>query len=196
MSHNSNSTTKLYHVICPDCKKSWQKKALNATPGSGDHSTVEAIYSSPFTTLRPKTRYIRVLTLLSGTSESAIHCELHTLSLDENASFIALSYCWGEEKSPDYISVNGHKVTVGTSLILALKHMRQANNSVKVWVDAICINQQDDDEKAFQVAMMGDIYAQGTGNLTPTMEILILEKHHSYGSGLGRPQMIAMLLWI
>lgn len=99
---------------------------------------------------------------ISGTFDSEIQCELHTVSLDENPSFIALSYCWGDVKSPNYMSVNGHKISVATSLELALRHMRHVDNDVILWADAICINQQDDDEKAVQVTMMGDIYAKGT----------------------------------
>jgi predicted AAA+ superfamily ATPase len=46
------------------------------------------------------------------------------------------------------------------SLESALRQFRQRNEVVVLWVDAICINQFDNEERTQQVALMGDIYSQ------------------------------------
>jgi hypothetical protein len=83
------------------------------------------------------------------------------VSLDDDPTFTALSYCWGNANLRRYINVNGDQVSVTESLETALKYMRHGENNIPVWADAICINQSDRDEKSVQAAMMGDIYAHG-----------------------------------
>lgn len=39
----------------------------------------------------------------------------------------------------------------------ALRRIQEVKNS-SIWVDAICINQKDDDEKSRQIPLMRDIY--------------------------------------
>lgn len=40
----------------------------------------------------------------------------------------------------------------------ALCHIRHTDKAVVIWADAICINQEDNVEKSYQVSMMKDIY--------------------------------------
>lgn len=49
---------------------------------------------------------------------------------------------------------------VGINLRTALLNLRDLQNSRILWIDAICINQEDLDERSVQVAIMGDIYRQ------------------------------------
>lgn len=39
-----------------------------------------------------------------------------------------------------------------------LRHLRKDHRRVRLWVDAICLNQEDDKEKGIQVQLMGEIY--------------------------------------
>lgn len=55
--------------------------------------------------------------------------------------------------------LEGTKVMVPTSLYDALKAVRQKKRETLVWIDALCINQQDKDERAKQVRLMGHIYS-------------------------------------
>jgi hypothetical protein len=71
----------------------------------------------------------------------------------------ALSYCWGQEGNYDYIELNGHKVAVRRNLWCALEHFRyRALKTRRLWIDALCINQDDTVERSAQVPMMGSIY--------------------------------------
>jgi len=46
------------------------------------------------------------------------------------------------------------------SLYDALIAVRQKKEEVLVWVDALCIDQQNKDERATQVRLMGNIYSK------------------------------------
>lgn len=79
--------------------------------------------------------------------------------------FEALSYEWGDPDKPRHeIIVNGQPFKVWENLFYALKYIRPVPlrdnhvNSRILWIDAICINQDDIDERNHQVGMMGDIY--------------------------------------
>ncbi|KAI1088697.1 heterokaryon incompatibility protein-domain-containing protein [Rostrohypoxylon terebratum] len=76
----------------------------------------------------------------------------------------ALSWCWGNEPE-DYaiiIEEDGkyYKRTIKKGLALALKYLRYTNESRTIWIDSICINQKDDNERNHQVQMMSRIYTR------------------------------------
>lgn len=56
------------------------------------------------------------------------------------------------------IFCEGHATDVPTNLGNALRYLRQGEKKVIIWVDSLCINQQDVNEKTHQVGMMGEIY--------------------------------------
>ncbi|KAK0620816.1 heterokaryon incompatibility protein-domain-containing protein, partial [Immersiella caudata] len=99
----------------------------------------------------------RLLTILPGT-EPHISCSLAVANLHGPESYDALSYVWGLPSPTDVIAVNGVTVSVGCSLSSSLRCLRLPDRPRCIWADAICINQQDDAEKSWQVAMMADIY--------------------------------------
>lgn len=95
-------------------------------------------------------------TLLSG---SLIHTTLSDCSYDLIVHFSALSYVWGDATGNKLISIDGYHVKVTANVYAALSDIQEAARPVRLWVDALCINQFDTQEKNTQVAMMGDIYA-------------------------------------
>jgi hypothetical protein len=103
----------------------------------------------------------RLLTLFSGEFHDMIQCNLNPVSLRANPRYIALSYCWGESDTRSEIEINGQKACVRESLATALKYLRRSRDDVVVWADAISINQEDADEKEYQIRMMGSIYSNG-----------------------------------
>ncbi|KAJ4250157.1 hypothetical protein NW762_011970 [Fusarium torreyae] len=48
--------------------------------------------------------------------------------------------------------------SIGRNLADALRHLRQESGSRIIWADALCINQNDPEERASQILRMGDIY--------------------------------------
>ncbi|KAI1154392.1 heterokaryon incompatibility protein-domain-containing protein [Nemania diffusa] len=90
-----------------------------------------------------------------------IHCQLVEKALTPSLSYKALSYSWrgGNDDSPDVaIFCNSKRIYVSGNLHAALRRLRAPSAVVAIWVDAICINQQDHTERANQVGMMRDIY--------------------------------------
>lgn len=101
---------------------------------------------------------IRLIELEPGDAGSPIRCQLrdHDLLL-ETTSYEALSYEWGELKEREWIWVNDCRFYIQPNLQHAL-HALRARKSLRVWIDAICIDQSNNEERAHQVNMMADIY--------------------------------------
>lgn len=71
-----------------------------------------------------------------------------------------LSYVWGDVKVTEPIIVNDQVLHITRNLVRCLRHLRHQNKGLVLWVDAVCINQGDLEEKSTQVAMMGEIYSR------------------------------------
>ncbi|KAK3994348.1 heterokaryon incompatibility protein-domain-containing protein [Cladorrhinum sp. PSN332] len=83
-----------------------------------------------------------------------------------NSPYEALSYTWGDEFEPetatvgDGISSTRFQFQISKRLAEALRHLRRSDTPRNLWVDAICINQSDVEERNGQVRRMGDIFTQ------------------------------------
>lgn len=76
--------------------------------------------------------------------------------------FEALSYAWGSEENSKSISVDGCNFLVGANLYSALLHLQDDFIERILWVDALCINQENTAEKGRQVQSMAKIYAKAS----------------------------------
>ncbi|KAK1753786.1 heterokaryon incompatibility protein-domain-containing protein [Echria macrotheca] len=80
-----------------------------------------------------------------------------------DAGFEALSYVWGQQDDREAIIVeledSVQSMRIGKNLASAFRHLRYQDVPRTLWVDAICINQNDEDEKSQQIRRMGTIYA-------------------------------------
>jgi hypothetical protein len=91
-----------------------------------------------------------------------LKCRIFWTPLESPAKFKALSYSWGTGSQTHKISVAGEILEITESLDIALRHVRQPNESVTLWADQISIDQSHDGEKTEQVGRMGDIYRAAT----------------------------------
>ncbi|KAF2472960.1 HET-domain-containing protein, partial [Lindgomyces ingoldianus] len=87
-----------------------------------------------------------------------VSCEFTIVSLDAKPVYRALSYTWGDPKDTLPITLNGHRFEVTRNLKRALQRLRTLGTEVSIWIDAICINQVDMDERMHQVQLMRVIY--------------------------------------
>ncbi|KAF1938832.1 HET-domain-containing protein [Clathrospora elynae] len=123
--------------------------------------------------LDPPGHAIRLLTLLPGEFSDDIYLSItHEELEDENRTpYDCLSYIWGDAAQAHqklYISqklaVDGAEVDVlqflyvRNNLLAALKYLRLPDTPRVIWIDAICIDQQNLTEKGTEVARMGQIY--------------------------------------
>lgn len=79
------------------------------------------------------------------------------------AGYAALSYTWGgEEGVREVILLNGRVFFVRRNLYAFLRCVRKSTDFRErwLWVDAVCINQEDGEEKGRQVGMMWKIYSE------------------------------------
>jgi len=106
-------------------------------------------------------REIRVLVLDPGTGDDEVSCSLKHVSLDSSPRFEALSYAWGDAAQRQAIKCADGILRITLNLHCALRHIRYRYRKRILWTDAICINQNDFDERAEQVKLMADIYSTG-----------------------------------
>jgi hypothetical protein len=72
--------------------------------------------------------------------------------------YTALSYSWGRPTLDETLICNGKAMPISCNNAAALVALRKSSEPTYVWIDAICINQEDALEKSAQVARMLKIY--------------------------------------
>ncbi|KAJ1327429.1 HET domain-containing protein [Microdochium nivale] len=106
---------------------------------------------------------IRLVYILPGGLDDMIRCHLSDGRLNpirNFAKFRAVSYTWGDPTDTVPILVDGHIFNATRNLHQLLHTLRKTLTSIQpFWIDAICLNQADDVEKAKQVPRMSDIYS-------------------------------------
>ena len=112
--------------------------------------------------LPDSTTQIRLLDLLPGRGWSRIRCRLRAVDLaSAKGSYEPLSYCWGSQRMRREILVNGMHALIGRNLDDELQCMRRKEEVRTLWVDALCINQRDVQEKNAQIPLMTRIFENG-----------------------------------
>lgn len=104
-------------------------------------------------------RSIRLLELSSNVAGDLIF-NLNDVEVVQSPPFYALSYAWGTDEATESIACNGLTMKIRANLCEAIRTLFNTpiGIAIPIWIDAICINQQDDEEKAVQVSRMGEIY--------------------------------------
>lgn len=102
---------------------------------------------------------VRVLHISPGSGQSRIDCQLEVCDLDVDGINEALSYVWGKSDGRKAVWIDGHLFLVTQNLYEILEYLRDPHVTRTIWIDAICINQSDPEEKAHQVRLMGEIYS-------------------------------------
>ncbi|KAI1182123.1 heterokaryon incompatibility protein-domain-containing protein [Nemania serpens] len=123
------------------------------------------------TRLKEKNGRVRLLTIQprqytvsrSETPPDTIHCLLRLAELKEHPQFTVVSHRWNTTEAVDEtksVLVNGAAVPVSTGLYEVLRHIQKETESVVVWIDALCINHADENEreKSTQVSQLARIF--------------------------------------
>lgn len=104
-------------------------------------------------------RDVRLMVLCPGAASDPLICYMKTVALNKSLDFEALSYEWKESRGSTDITCGQTKVNITQNLAAALRAFRVPGKPLLLWVDAICINQGDPEEKSKQIPLMGEIYA-------------------------------------
>jgi hypothetical protein len=113
-------------------------------------------YSDALQDVKPP--QIRLFCLEPAPVDEPICGHLETVTLSPEVPFEALSYCWGSMEPECYICIAGCRFRTTPNLKLALYRLRDAVKIRKFWIDAICIDQTNNEEKSHQILLMRDIY--------------------------------------
>lgn len=151
----------------PKLKSSVSATSSTSPPHADD--LLEALPTLQYGSLNPNKKSVRLLEVFLGPNYEPIRGSLRPCDLDENPSYIALSYMWNQGNQYKYIECQGTKVRVGENLWNFLYqyrekistqqyHEKEPPVAARLWVDAVCINQADIEERGQQVSQMRDIY--------------------------------------
>lgn len=106
----------------------------------------------------------RLLVLHPGTTNDPLRCSLEDLETIKSpkTSYTAVSYSWNEVPGTTSVECDGSDLQITRSAFNALRRLRRQNQTRRVWIDGLCINQQDQAEKEVVVKRMRDIYSSAT----------------------------------
>ena len=99
-----------------------------------------------------------MLILDAGSGDDPISFQLVVHDLRNSRPYEALSYTWGDSRDTVLVQCHGKHLKLRRNLYSALWYLRSKENQRIMWVDGICINQEDLSERSSQVLLMQDIY--------------------------------------
>ena len=118
---------------------------------------------------------VRLLKLKPGDSDALLEGTLTVVSLsDPGLAYRALSYTWGNPLDEDsrffephndckyYLNCGGKHIEILKNLRDALWQLRQLGEFSYLWIDAICINQNNNSEKSQQIKLMPELYSKAS----------------------------------
>ena len=145
---------------------------------------------------------IRLLQLDPGRRGSPLIATIQFRHLSDNTDYQALSYTWGSPFDRDHPSWNRYQVPipqhnlytndgvvkVTNSLHTGLQQLRHPVKALNFWIDVICIDQSHDEEKAWQIQRMRDIYERasrvviwlGPADATSDVAMSVLQAGYRY----------------
>jgi hypothetical protein len=117
--------------------------------------------------LSNNTTSIRLIILQPGDMAKPLCCDIFHVLLDNNPKYEDLSYTWDIDTqlalpvlSSYLIKISNRFFHVAPNLYFALRRLRASDQPRTLWIDALCVNQEDNNEKGQQVQIMSKIYAK------------------------------------
>ncbi|KAI8720204.1 HET domain-containing protein [Fusarium sp. LHS14.1] len=115
----------------------------------------------------PNSTSFRLLQILSDGGQGILRCRMFDadLAAQDTPSYIALSYTWHETSLPNLfrpVLINEKYLSVSLNLWNFLQNYHQTAGERVIWIDQICINQDDQDERVQQIGQMCAIYERAS----------------------------------
>jgi hypothetical protein len=124
-------------------------------------SIMSALERYRYSLLRAKTSY-RLLRLQLNENSEPLIGDLLEHTVDHSPPYQCISYAWGISEANDSIEIQGQKLAITKAVQMVLRWIRadQRNTTPELlWIDSICINQDDIEERGEQVRHMKKIYS-------------------------------------
>lgn len=123
------------------------------------------LYDFPYEPLKTDRHEIRLIQLKAKThepsqSDCALSVDLIHAQRGHCQPYTALSYAWGRNNVQAPLRIKDRHYYINETVDAALRQLQDEDSDVSVWVDQICINQQDNVEKGNQVQQMKEIYGE------------------------------------
>lgn len=106
------------------------------------------------------TESLRLVKALPSTGDG--HVQIEVWEPQQSTPYLCLSYTWGDPSEQIQIRLNGYSAFVRRNLFDFLQVAARRFAGEAFWIDALCINQANSDEKGQQIQRMGTIYANAT----------------------------------
>ena len=133
---------------------------LGHAPPSWDHTPTHDFAYVPLDMVADE---IRVLVIPGGSPSDLISTHIAHCPIRCEVTFFALSYTWGESQPLSEVVINGQRKLVRKNLELALQALGSPDSIAVLWIDAVCINQEDILERNRQLVRMSEIYNCAAG---------------------------------
>ncbi|KID84669.1 Heterokaryon incompatibility, partial [Metarhizium majus ARSEF 297] len=124
-------------------------------------------FSSLYNSLRLPygSRKIRIFHVLaeSCSNINRLDIQLRVMDLQHRPRFCALSYAWGSPTAASHkVHCGNHVIGVTPNLWSALWHLRKVYGAAlpPLWIDRVCIDQDNEDEKTAQLQLMHHIFSE------------------------------------
>lgn len=170
----------------------------NQTDVDGHIEEITRLEETGYTYNRLSRREFRLLRLHPAQPGDLLHCSLVTDSIDTPICYESLSYVWGSPQPAQKLLLSDENESgftppthfqVGPTLHSALLALRMPNTPRLLWVDALCINQDDNEERNLQVTMIREIYSKAErcviwlGEPDYSSQLLFSELHRVFRPG-------------
>lgn len=104
--------------------------------------------------------YFRCLELYPGEWDAPLKGRMTLQSLDDSVEYEAVSYTWGGTSPATLLDCGSGSIGITMNAAALLRRLRDRDVSRRLWVDTVCINQNDTHEKRLQVQQMSTIYSR------------------------------------
>ena len=132
--------------------------AVRPTPDSTRPTLEQFCYKPLPTPKHGNDHSFRLLHLLPGSETDPVCCECRTYPVDNAPPYEAVSYCWGPITNKAQIQCDNCVLEITANVLDVLMHLRQSEKPRRLWIDQICLDQQNLRERSYQVSIMRLIY--------------------------------------
>ena len=115
-----------------------------------------------YTLMKDPASHIRLLEIGADASDGLIRWALTTFEVNKAPLYHAISYTWGPERPIEKIALDDRTMNVRKNCADVLRQLAQLRTCRYYWLDALCINQANLEEKSAQVAIMGSIFEKAS----------------------------------